>query len=281
MRWLNSLSGRFLMLTIIFVMLAEILIFVPSVARFREDFLLNRLERAQIASLALLADDMLSPELEQELLTNAEVFNVALRRDEVRILVLSSPIPSPVHATYDLRDPSAWVLMRDAMVRLWDTEDRIIRVIGDPVRQGGELIEITLESTTLRAAMVDYGLRILYLSLVISVVTATLLFLAVRVLLVRPIRAVVQNMQAYAAAPEDARTIITPGSAVLELREAEDALATMQTQLTGALRQKERLAQLGAGVSKISHDLRNILRTCAKPPWPLVASMNLHPACPE
>ena len=63
----NSLSGRLLILTTIFVMLAEILIFVPSVARFREDYLRDRLERAQIASLTLLAQDMLDPELEAEL----------------------------------------------------------------------------------------------------------------------------------------------------------------------------------------------------------------------
>ena len=63
---LNSLSGRFLILTTIFEMLAEVLIFVPSVARFREDYLLLRLERAQIASLALLADDMIDMALEEE-----------------------------------------------------------------------------------------------------------------------------------------------------------------------------------------------------------------------
>ena len=51
---INSLSGRFLILTIAFVMLAEVMIFVPSVARFREDYLRTRLERAQIASLVLL-----------------------------------------------------------------------------------------------------------------------------------------------------------------------------------------------------------------------------------
>ena len=90
---LNSLSGRFLILTTVFVMLAEILIFVPSVARFREDYLLARLERAQIASLALLANDMIDSELEAELLENAEVLNVVLRRDEVRQLMLSSPMP--------------------------------------------------------------------------------------------------------------------------------------------------------------------------------------------
>jgi signal transduction histidine kinase len=46
---------------------------------------------------------------------------------------------------------------------------------------------------------------------------------------------------------------------VRELRDAENALQSMQTQLTGALRQRERLAQLGEAVAKISHDLRNIL----------------------
>jgi len=140
---MNTLSGRFLILTIIFVMLAEVFIFVPSIARFREDYLLNRLERAQIASLALEADDMLSPALEAELLRNAEVFNVVLRRDEVRRLALSSPIPFPIHATYDMRSPTAMMLISDAMKTLVDTEDRVIRVIGNPVRDGGLLIEVT------------------------------------------------------------------------------------------------------------------------------------------
>ncbi len=116
--FLNSLSGRFLILTTVFVMLAEVLIFVPSVARFREDYLLVRLEKAQIASLALLADDMLTMELEEELLKNAGVFNVVLRRDQSRQLVLSSPIPSPIENTFDLRQPSAYELIGDAMRRL-------------------------------------------------------------------------------------------------------------------------------------------------------------------
>ena len=37
-------------------MLAEVLIFVPSIARFRADYLLTRLKQAQIASLTQLAD---------------------------------------------------------------------------------------------------------------------------------------------------------------------------------------------------------------------------------
>jgi signal transduction histidine kinase len=259
--FLNTLSGRFLMLTVAFVMLAEVLIFVPSIARFREDYLLLRLEKAQIASLALLTEEMLSPELEAELLANAGVFNVVLRRDEVRQLVLSSPIPAPVEQTYDLRAAGPMELVRDAMIALWDPGNHVIRVIGNPLRDAGLLIEITMESGPLHRALRDYGLRILTLSALISVATAYLLFLAVQRLLVLPIRRVVSHMQSYALAPEDARRVIEPTARATELRVAEEALQSLQTQLTASLRQKERLAQLGGAVAKISHDLRNILTT--------------------
>ncbi|MDC0135135.1 HAMP domain-containing histidine kinase [Sulfitobacter sp.] len=256
---INSLSGRLLILTTIFVMIAEILIFVPSIARFREDYMLDRLERAQIASLTLLADAMIDADLEAELLRNAEVFNVVLRRDEVRQLVLSSPMPQVITATVDLREDSALLLIRDAMRRLISPQNEMIRVIGAPLRDAGLLIEVTMETAPMRAAMIDYGLRILVLSAVISVITALLLFVALRIFLVKPIKGVVAHMQRYAAAPEDARRIIQPSAGVTELREAEEALKSLQTELTSALRQKERLAQLGSAVSKISHDLRNIL----------------------
>jgi len=159
----------------------------------------------------------------------------------------------------DMRDAGAMTLISDAMSRLFTPENQIIRVIGVPVRQAGLLIEVTMETAPLRMAMIDYGLRILILSAVISVFTALLLFAAVRRFIVRPIKGVVGHMKRYAAAPEDARGIIQPSAGITELREAEDALFLLQTELTQALKQKERLAQLGSAVAKISHDLRNIL----------------------
>ena len=258
--FLNTLSGRFLILTVVFVMLAEILIFVPSIARFRADFMLTRLKQAQIAALTQLAtEDIIMPELEAELLKNAEVFNVVLRRNDVRQLVLSSPLPEGIAETYDLRMAGPWELILDAFSCLLEPENHIIRVIGYPVQDAGTLIEVTMDSKPLHDAMIDYGFRILILSALISAVTAFLLFLAVQRILVLPIRRVVQHMETHAKAPEDARRVIEPTANVVELRKAEDALKSMQTQLTGALRQKERLAQLGGAVAKISHDLRNIL----------------------
>ena len=100
----------------------------------------------------------------------------------------------------------------------------MVRVIGDPVRDGGLLIEVTMETMPLRIAMIDYGLRILLLSAVISVITAVLAVPRGAGFLVKPIKRVVGHMQAYASAPEDARRIITPSAGVTELREAEEAL---------------------------------------------------------
>ena len=92
---MNSLSGRFLILTAVFVMLAEVLIFVPSVARFREDFLMSRLERAQIAALAMLAEEEVEPTTCRKSCCRTQgVYNVVLRRNEARQLMLNArPFP--------------------------------------------------------------------------------------------------------------------------------------------------------------------------------------------
>ncbi len=259
---LNTLSGRFALLTILFVMLAEAAILIPSVSNYRRSYLETRLERAQIASLALLAtDESLAADLESELLENAGVYNVVLRRDDIRKLVLSSPIPGPVAATYDLRDRSFPASAREALRLLVQPQNRIVRVIGAPVKQAGQLIEITMDSAPMRAGMIDFGLRVLAVSAAFSILTALLLNLAAQRLIVRPIRRVIGHMTAYANAPDDARRIIEPSASMAEVRAAESALAAMQRTVTASLKQRERLAQLGQAVAKISHDLRNVLST--------------------
>jgi signal transduction histidine kinase len=259
---LNTLSGRFLVLTIIFVMVAEILIFLPSIARFRFDYLSERLERSQIASLSLLAtkNQTVNPELEAELLQNAGVISIALRRDDFRELVLALPMPGIVEKSFDLRDPGAFSLIGDAL-ELFTSEDRVIRVIGVPVQSGGQEIEATLYEAPLKIAMIEYGRNIFIISLFISVITAALLFFSVRKFIVQPISRVAKNMHQFQESPEDNRLIIEPNASVYELRVAEDALRDMQMSLSSSLKQKERLAQLGGAVAKVSHDLRNMLTT--------------------
>jgi signal transduction histidine kinase len=259
----NTLSKRFLGLTILFLVVAEVLIFVPSVARFRYDYLQNRLELSQLAALALLAtpDEMVAPALESELLNTAGVLNVVLRRNDVRELVLEGETPPSLDQTFYLQDADQMTLMRDALQALFRDHDRIIRVIGQ-TRQGARSeIEVTLHEGPLQQALVAHGQRILYISGVISLATAALLFLAVQWLIVRPIGRVVEHMTAYRDDPEDPSRIIEPESGARELREAETALHDLEVRLSAALRQKDRLAGLGSAVAKISHDLRNMLTT--------------------
>ncbi|WP_424933551.1 sensor histidine kinase [Amaricoccus macauensis] len=261
--FLRTLSGRFLGLTILFVMIAEVLIFVPSVARFRLDYLQNRLDLAQLAALAALSreETELPAEMRRELLDTADVMIVVLMRNGVRELALADEMPGRPAATYDIRDPSAWDLVKGAGRVFLTPGDRVIRVIGQ-TRKGTEgVVDVVLQEAPLRAALMDYGLRIFYLSLVISAATAALLFIAVQFLIVGPINRVIAHMVAYRDDPEDTTRIIAPKSGTQELLDAENALHDLEVRLTSALRQKERLAALGRAVAKISHDLRNMLTT--------------------
>ena len=113
-----------------------------------------------------------------------------------------------------------------------------------------------MSTLPLRNEMIAYALRLLALSGGVTLVAAWVLFLGVRRVILKPIKGVVDGMKSYAEAPEDARRVIRPSATVVELHQAEEALATMQTQLTGALRQKDRLAQLGGAMAKVNHDLR-------------------------
>ena len=89
---LKSLSARLLVLTVFFVMLSEVAIYVPSIARFRLVYLEEKLAAAHLAVQALQAtpDQMISAELERELLNQVGARAVILKRDEARHLMLSS-----------------------------------------------------------------------------------------------------------------------------------------------------------------------------------------------
>lgn len=257
----RTLSGRLLLVAVGVVMLTEVIIFVPSIARFREDYLSLRLQMAQIASLALLAseDEMVEATLEAELLSRAGVTSIALRRDATRQLILAAPAGVMVEETFDLRDAGSAALIRDAFRDLVRRETRMIRVIGAPDMGAGSQIEITLRDAPLIDAMRAFAERVLLLSLFISGATGALVFIVCRRLIVRPIERVVSAMSAFARDPEHAAAAPASGSGAIEIRRAEAALAGMQEEVKGALRQKSRLAELGAAVAKISHDLRNML----------------------
>lgn len=258
----TSLPAKLLFLTIAFVMLAEVLIFVPSVANFRRNWLMERVMAAKIASLALEASGGAEvPErLRQELLRTAGVHAVSVKRPELRRLVLGMPDEAEIADVYDLRTETFLQLIPDALQALAAPPGRLIRVIATPdAKAPSEEFDVAIDETPLRAAMWRYARNIFWLSIIISIITAALVYLALTGLLVRPMMRITRNIVAYRENPEDTSRIITPSGRHDEVGVAEKELATLQMQLSGLLREKARLANVGLAVSKINHDLRNIL----------------------
>src|SRR4029077_8598765 len=78
---------------------------------------------------------------------------------------------------------------------------------------------------------------------------------------IRPMRRLTESMVAFRSDPENASLAGRPSRRSDEIGVAERELVQMQAGLRAALKQKTRLAALGGAVTKINHDLRNILST--------------------
>ncbi|NKB48834.1 MAG: sensor histidine kinase [Alphaproteobacteria bacterium] len=258
----RSLSARLLLLTIFFVMLAEVLIYAPSVSNFRLTWLHDRLASADLAILALEAapDENLSADLKSELLGRVDAFAVVLTRADRRLLLYTQP-PPPVEITVDLRQNSLMGGISDAFGTLARQGDGVMRVIGESPQNPAMVVEVVLNEAQLRAEMFGYSRNILLLSIVISVFTATLLYLALQWLMVRPMRRITEGITEFSRDPQNAATGVEPSTRDDEIGVAQSVLFEMQSDLRTSLKQQERLAALGSAVSKINHDLRGILST--------------------
>lgn len=251
-------------MTIAFVMLSEVLIYAPSIGRFRLSFLEGRLAAGHLAILALEATDdkMVTKDLEQELLDHVNAYSVALTKPDTNIkLMLMVDKPGEIDAAFDLRKATFFGLIGDAFTSLWHTENRLLRVVGVSPKDPGTLVDIVLDEAPMRAAMLDYSQRILALSFGIAFFTAALVYLSLHWLMVRPMRRITSSMVSFRAAPEDVTISLPHSDRGDEIGIAQRELTSMQEGLRSALQQKTRLAALGTAVTKINHDLRNILAT--------------------
>jgi signal transduction histidine kinase len=259
----RSLSFRLLMLTGFFVMLSEVLIYTPSVARYRLVYLQEKLETAYLAAQAVRVapDGMLSDMMTKDLLNQVGAHTVIVFRDgTAREMLERAPRPM-ANVEIDLRTETFFGLIWDAFETLSQLENRVLRVTGGSPDGDESLLIVEIDEAPMRDEMLDYSFRILNLSIFISLVTAGLVFLSLRWLMVRPLERITKSMTAFQEAPEDRTTDIDDEGRRDEIGVALRELAAMKEALRSALRQQTRLAALGTAVNKISHDLRNMLST--------------------
>lgn len=256
-----GLSAKLLLVTVLFVMLAEALIYFPSIANFRRNWLNDRIAAAQVAALVLegAPEDGLPEGSENRLLMGVGARAIAARVGGARrLLSLDSMPPPEVSRAIDLRSLNWMSAIEEAVAVMVAPATMPIRVVGEAVG-GADFVEIVIDEAPLRRAMLKFSWSLLLVSLLITVLTAIAVYVALNALIIGPIRHLAANVMEFEAEPENPQRIIVPSLRADEIGEAERALARMQMTLADELRTKKHLAELGLAVSKINHDLRNML----------------------
>jgi signal transduction histidine kinase len=243
---------------------AELAIFTPLVAVRQRNWLQERVNAAQIAALALEAAPGMdiTESLKHELLENAGVMRVALKRDGQRELRLDAMTPDTADMrVIDMRDTSTVDGVMSVFHTLTAPPGRLLRVLATPRLESGEFIEIVFPEAQLSQDVTGYAQRVLRTSGLITILAGWLNFVILNALLVRPMRRLTTHIEKFRDRPEDVSADINPSGSDDEVGRAENALADMEAQVRGSLRQQARLAGLGGAVAKLAHDLRNSLAT--------------------
>ncbi len=257
-----GLSGKLLAFTVLFVTLAEILIYVPWIADFRLNWLNDRLAAAHTAALmfeSVPRDNPVPEKVTKEILSSIGAHTLAIKMGDQRRLLAAADMPTRIDQDVDMRDLMWW----DSVMAAFDTlffsrPGDVVRVVG-PAPMGGDFLEIVIDEAPLQKAMVSVSVNILLVSLLITGVTGALVYFSLHYLLVRPMRRITENMIAFRADPENPARVIVDSGRGDEVGTTERELAAMQRDIASMLQQKNRLAALGLAVSKINHDLRNLL----------------------
>ncbi|CAN5887997.1 HAMP domain-containing sensor histidine kinase [soil metagenome] len=260
--WPGGLSARLLILTILFVASAGALALPPALAAFEEQWLLDRVRAAELATIApdVAPDRVVSEALAAQLLEGAGVQRVAIQTEGMRRLVLQGPKLERAPYLVDLRDqaPVSW-LAAPFQTLMGGGEGRMVRVIAEPRIRKADFIEIVAPDAVLKRELTRYLWQLLLVMAFVSMMAGILVYLSLAFFLVRPMQRITHAMERFRADPDDPASHLDPSGRRDEIGRAEVELDLMQADLRVALNSRARLAALGEAVAKINHDLRNML----------------------
>jgi signal transduction histidine kinase len=258
----KSLSRKLVWLTVAAVLIAEVLFFLPSLTRARHDWLERRLREGQLAALSA-GDGTLTDGLRSDLLRLAGVEAVVLTEPGTTLRVARQLAQPGVMAEdarrLDLAHDSPFAALCGAIGGLFRTGDALLRVQGPGWLGEGTQVTVLVHRSDLDQFLALHARRVGTISLVVAATAGVLLYGALMLLLVRPLRRLTENIAAFRTDPERAATFDPAEAGGDEIAVAGRELAAMQRELRAALWRNARLAALGAAVAKISHDLRGIL----------------------
>lgn len=260
-----SLSGQLLIFTVVFIAIVEAVIVIPSLASDHERWLLDKVRQAELVSQSIdvAQNNAVSKEVSNQLRRSAGVLYLAVEINGESYRLYDSKVGVP-EEVLDLRQ-SHKNLIHDILYLWapWKTfmgqPDRLIHVVAQPKVRGGQEIEIVVRAEPLKTYLKASLVSMLRVSLSISFLAGFLVFIGLSVFIVRPIRQLTKGIVRFKSNPEDATATPKPSDRPDEIGQIEREMASMQEEVRQALRSRARLAALGQAVSKINHDLRNML----------------------
>jgi len=258
----RRLSSKLLLLTIGFVMLAEMLLFIPSVALERQNWLKERTQQAGLLALALtgVPDYEASETLTKQFMFDTDVMLLAAKRDGMTELVLGEPPASAGNMiAIDLQEMRRFPSLISPFQDIFSDGDEVLRVIATSPVEGQDALELLIPRAKLREALLDFMNRIFWLSLFIAIVTGALIYGAMSAMIIRPVGQLAKDMTDFREDPERRRQIRSRSNRKDEIGQLQREFTDVKQSLRAAFHQRERLAGLGLAVAKINHDLRNVL----------------------
>ena len=256
-----GLAGRLIGLVAGFVMIAQVMIYVPAIANMRYNWVRHHLAGAVTAAYVLehAPDRALSDDFARDLLKQVGARLIVLDQDSTRRILAAGDLPDKIDEFDDLRE-SDWPRLLGAAFRsLTSPPGRVLTFLSAAPGHSDDSIEVTMDEAPLKQAMHAFSKRILIYSLIASVIVATLAAFAMHRMILGPVRRLTDSIVEFGSDPGDRARIIQPSAARHEIGQAERALAVMQEALALELSQKKNLANLGLAVAKINHDMRNML----------------------
>src|SRR5947209_8788024 len=154
----RGLSTKLLLLTIVFVLLAEILIFLPWIASYRVNWLKERLSTAAAVSVVLLQGEpnSLSHTAQNDVLMAIGAKAIAVRDGGVSRLLVVADMPPKVDEHIDIANVGLVNGMTGALETLFVGGNRMLRVFG-PVGDSDKEFELIMPDYSLRNAMLRYS----------------------------------------------------------------------------------------------------------------------------
>ncbi|THD77006.1 MAG: HAMP domain-containing histidine kinase [Phenylobacterium sp.] len=263
--WPGGLSARLLTLTILFVAFGGALSLPPALASFEEQWLLDRVRAAELASVApeVAPDRKVSEQLKAELLKGAGVEIVAISNDKVRSLVFAAPKSNVGPYLVDLRGGVGLDLLAPFRT-LFSAPGSRMRVMAPPrfrtdLNARTDFVEFVAPDAELKKALTGYLFRVITIIGFVSAISGFLVYLTLNLFLVRPMQRITYAMERFRADPDDPHARVPLSHRRDEIGRAETELDRMQADVRVALNSRARLAALGEAVAKINHDLKNML----------------------